>query len=947
MSWPTPQDYNEAIQNPGLSFEDPDLREGEPVTNPMGLPMPQSGSVGDVYEIRSPRSVRFAVKCFTREPAADLKDRYALIAQHLREAKLPFTIKFAYVERGILAANDWRPIVKMEWVEGFKLNEFVQDSLKKPALLEGLFEIWTRMAERLSQAKVGHCDLQHGNVLLIPAAKANTVTVRLVDYDGMFVPKLAHLPPGESGHSAFQHPRRAADQLYSLEVDRFSTLLIATALRSLIVGGEERWKRYNNGHNLLFRETDLHAPDQSALFRELIRSKDPLTAQLAEALRDACRGRLDQIPPLRDLLETGPDVLTIDVEPLPWVQEPFTPPLPKPQAYTPPLPPSPPPPPTAFDWSSTDEQLARPRKRPRHRRRKQKAAETMPLIRVLVICGVGLLMVLLFGRTALERMGVLSAEEPETTGVEQEKKQREIPEGLASLPPPVVGEEIPAPVDEIPPQATDPNPLINPEQHEMIEPALVFTALPMFGSDNGMPTLVRVGFLEGNRELFAISDRGLLYRWDYTSKILQGIFPLEGNNRNVERVVISSDRQWAGLETKDGEWNFYALPAGDLHSTLRSGQVGGHQIALTTSDQGIMTFIDRFTSTGATTRWESTPQGSLSSSPMNITASAGQTILPLAISPTSVLAALTEPADPDVLVLWHTRADAAFARLRGHTDRITVAEFSPDGTYLLTGSEDGTARLWHVSRQEEVVAFNLWGGPPARFGAFSSDGRRLVITGDEPNPALVYDLTTFSEVGEISGVPEVAQRTPVLSADGKRVLVPRGDSVLEFDLRAPTIDLASRSRIDPRTRRVLGAIEGETLIRVTPTGGNIIAQDMAPFRAGVWSGGQQWYWFNAQPGDRVTLPLEVTSAGRYQLSGMFTKARDYAIVRLSINDQLIGEPFDLFNQADVITSGLIDLESVELALGRHQLTIQIAGANPLAVPAYMVGIDYLRLDPVP
>ena len=34
MKWPLPQDFNEAVQNPAVSFADPDLRDGHVVDGP-------------------------------------------------------------------------------------------------------------------------------------------------------------------------------------------------------------------------------------------------------------------------------------------------------------------------------------------------------------------------------------------------------------------------------------------------------------------------------------------------------------------------------------------------------------------------------------------------------------------------------------------------------------------------------------------------------------------------------------------------------------------------------------------------------------------------------------------------------------------------------------------------------------------------------------------------
>ena len=39
MGWPLSQDYNEAVQNPRTVFADPDLKAGQAVPGPLGLPM--------------------------------------------------------------------------------------------------------------------------------------------------------------------------------------------------------------------------------------------------------------------------------------------------------------------------------------------------------------------------------------------------------------------------------------------------------------------------------------------------------------------------------------------------------------------------------------------------------------------------------------------------------------------------------------------------------------------------------------------------------------------------------------------------------------------------------------------------------------------------------------------------------------------------------------------
>jgi regulation of enolase protein 1 (concanavalin A-like superfamily) len=300
MSWPLSQDYNEAIQDPRSSFSDAELQAGEAVGNALGIPLPRSGNFADVYEVRCPSGARWAVKCFTRE-VHGLRERYGEISKYLRQANLPFTVEFQYLEQGIRVRGQWFPILKMQWVEGFVLNEFVRDNLDKKPILHSLGQIWLRMARRLRDAKLAHGDLQHGNVMFVPGSNANSLAVKLIDYDGMCVPSLAGKNSGEVGHPAYQHPERLRTGFYGQEVDRFSLLSIATALRCLAVGGRSLWQRYDNGDNLLFRQADLQSPAESPLFQELLAIGDSQAQRLVTELYRACQGPLAAVPWVTDL----------------------------------------------------------------------------------------------------------------------------------------------------------------------------------------------------------------------------------------------------------------------------------------------------------------------------------------------------------------------------------------------------------------------------------------------------------------------------------------------------------------------------------------------------------------------------------------------------------------------------------------------------------------------
>jgi serine/threonine protein kinase len=218
---------------------------------------------------------------------------------------LPFIVDFTFLEKGIFIHGDWYPVVKMDWVEGLTLNEFVTSNLAKTRIIGVLSRLWLKLGKRLHQAGIAHGDLQHGNIMLVPGSTARSLAIKLVDYDAMYVPALADLPSGEVGHPAYQHPERLRDRIYSSEADRFPLLVIYCALMALRTGGQALWDRYDNGDNLLFREQDFQSPSGSSIFNELLDSGREVQ-WLAALLRQAAQKHFGEVPLLEDVLVHKP-----------------------------------------------------------------------------------------------------------------------------------------------------------------------------------------------------------------------------------------------------------------------------------------------------------------------------------------------------------------------------------------------------------------------------------------------------------------------------------------------------------------------------------------------------------------------------------------------------------------------------------------------------------------
>jgi hypothetical protein len=139
--------------------------------------------------------------------------------------------------------------------------------------------------------------------------------------------------------------------------------------------------------------------------------------------------------------------------------------------------------------------------------------------------------------------------------------------------------------------------------------------------------------------------------------------------------------------------------------------------------------------------------------------------------------------------------------------------------------------------------------------------------------------------------------------------------------------------------RVPGVCEGEELRIKNKTGGVTELQSQPE-----WSNGQQLWWRDAKPGDKLELILPVAKAGRYELRMHNTYAFDYGVFQFWLDDAKLGEPLDLYAQPNAYKS--VTLGVRELSAGQHVFTAEIVGSNPAAKPRHMLGLDYLRLEPV-
>ncbi|WP_404479329.1 hypothetical protein [Novosphingobium sp. BL-52-GroH] len=301
MSYPTMDQYNDVVQHPQNAFSDPALKTAKIATNGMGLPIALGGGFALTYTAKG-QGGKYAVRCFHKE-AKGLEARYLQVDKGLRAAGGSYFVGFEYQPAGVLVNGVRYPIVKMDWVEGDTLGTFLEDNYADPARMVQLRAQFTELEKFLRGKSIAHGDLQNGNVLVKSGLK-------LIDYDGVYVPTLPQGQGAELGHKHFQHPKRSASD-FGPEMDRFSFIVLDLSLRA-IAENSKLFTKYSNGENILLTANDFMDPGSSAAFADL--RAIPALARDTAHLASICASSVKSVPTLSEFLSGAnipPAVVTI------------------------------------------------------------------------------------------------------------------------------------------------------------------------------------------------------------------------------------------------------------------------------------------------------------------------------------------------------------------------------------------------------------------------------------------------------------------------------------------------------------------------------------------------------------------------------------------------------------------------------------------------------------
>jgi len=291
MSYPQITDYHEAIQHPAQAFIDPDLKQGAVAENNLGLPLVMSGGFALTYAVTTPRR-KCAVRCFHREIPA-IQQKYDATSKKLRSLAIGCFVDFDFQQSGISVRQRVFPIVRMDWVEGDTLGIWLDKNFNNPPALEKARTDFVAIARFLEREGIAHGDIQNGNVMVADGE------IKLIDYDGMFVPGMHPGNGSETGHRHFQHPGRRVSN-FGPGMDRFSFIALDLSLRALVEDRSLYSKFREGGETIIFKANDFADPQNSEIFRRLL-AMPKLKAQ-AGSFAAICEASLAAVPTLDEFL---------------------------------------------------------------------------------------------------------------------------------------------------------------------------------------------------------------------------------------------------------------------------------------------------------------------------------------------------------------------------------------------------------------------------------------------------------------------------------------------------------------------------------------------------------------------------------------------------------------------------------------------------------------------
>ncbi len=176
----------------------------------------------------------------------------------------------------------------------------------------------------------------------------------------------------------------------------------------------------------------------------------------------------------------------------------------------------------------------------------------------------------------------------------------------------------------------------------------------------------------------------------------------------------------------------------------------------------------------------------------------------------SIAAWRIHPSDQDRYAMLDAAARPGIAALTGDTDRVHAMAFSPDGNILVSGSYDGTVRLWDMATHRQIGAPLTGHDGKVYSVVFSPDGK-VIASGAGDGTVRLWDMATHRQIGAPLTSHDGEIYAVAYSRDGKTLATGADDGTVRLWDVATHHQIGTLTSHDSEINSVAFSPDGKTL----------------------------------------------------------------------------------------------------------------------------------------
>jgi len=292
--YPTFDRYKQKLKANIYNVNDIILNRGKVIMDKRGIyPFLITGGRAIIFKIQVGGKF-YALKCWNAE-LSGLEKRFKKIDSYLKQISLPYFVDFTFSKNGFKGdkPNEYFPILRMEWVDGCTLTDFVKRNYSNSTKIKEMARQFLEMVQKLHEKNISHGDLQGGNIMV-----NQNEDICLIDYDSICTLDLINEKNSIAGLPGFQHP--LINKSLGIKADYFSELVIYLSL--LTFSEDQKLAQNIDDKKWLFSENDLKNANSATIFKILMGMSSDIQ-NLTKLLKEYCStADANKLEPLENIV---------------------------------------------------------------------------------------------------------------------------------------------------------------------------------------------------------------------------------------------------------------------------------------------------------------------------------------------------------------------------------------------------------------------------------------------------------------------------------------------------------------------------------------------------------------------------------------------------------------------------------------------------------------------